>query len=47
MWQFGVDRYGWIDGCARLRGLSIDAGGRRKTIEIYRRRPFAAALPFP
>ncbi|HVS45307.1 MAG TPA: hypothetical protein VMS32_01430 [Verrucomicrobiae bacterium] len=46
MWQFGVDQYDWIDRCARLRGLSIDAGARRKTIEIYRRRPFAAALPF-
>jgi hypothetical protein len=46
MWQFGVDQYAWIDGCAELRGLSIDAGARRKTIEIYRDRRFAAALPY-
>lgn len=46
MWQFGVDQYDWIDRCARLRGLTIDAGGRRKTIEVYRRRRFAAAQPY-
>jgi hypothetical protein len=46
MWQFGVDQYDWIDRCPRLRGLSIDAGARRKTIEIYRERRFAAASPY-
>ncbi len=46
LWQFNVEDMRWLAACRRLRRTSIDIGGRRKNVEIYRRAVWAAAWPF-
>lgn len=46
LWQFNVDDMHWLAACGALRRATIDIGGRRKNVEIYRRAVWAAAWPF-
>jgi hypothetical protein len=43
-WQCAIDDVAFIESMASLRRLYLDIGGRRKNIEIYRRRPLAEPL---
>ena len=44
-WQCAVDDVAFIASMASLRRLHLDIGGRRKNVEIYRRRSLAEPLP--
>ena len=46
LWQFNVDEMGWLTACDALRRATIDIGGRRKNVEVYRHGGWAAAWPF-
>jgi hypothetical protein len=46
MWQLHVDDVEFVATLPNLRRLKLDIGGRRKNLEIYRRRPLAEPLPF-
>ncbi|HUZ50495.1 MAG TPA: Imm26 family immunity protein [Candidatus Dormibacteraeota bacterium] len=46
LWQFNVADMRWLAACRTLRRTTIDIGGRRKNVEIYRRAVWAAAWPF-
>ena len=46
LWQFNVADMHWLASCHTLRRTTIDIGGRRKNVEIYRRAVWAAAWPF-
>lgn len=46
LWQFAVGDIAFVESMPLLQRLVVDIGGRRKNLEIYRRRPFAFPLPF-
>ena len=46
MWQLRVDDVAFIAALPALSRLKLDIGGRRKNLEIYRRRPLAEPLAF-
>lgn len=46
MWQLHPAGVAFVAELPQLHRLDIDIGGRRKNLEIYRRRPFAYPLPF-
>lgn len=46
LWQFNVDDLDWLFGLPRLHRVSVDIGGRRKNVELYRRAHWAYAWPF-
>jgi len=46
LWQFDVHEMGWLFTLPRLHRATIDIGGRRKNVELYRRAHWAYPLPF-
>ncbi|MBV8490768.1 MAG: hypothetical protein JO199_09600 [Candidatus Eremiobacteraeota bacterium] len=46
MWQLHPDNVAFLADLPNLRSLALDIGGRRKNVEIYRRRPFAEPVTF-
>jgi hypothetical protein len=46
MWQFAVEDVAFVEHLPSLRRLRLDIGGRRKNVELYRRRSLAEPLPF-
>ena len=46
LWQFDVGDVAFIESMPSLRRLYLDIGGRRKNVELYKRRPLALPLPF-
>ena len=46
LWQFNVGELGWLRSVTTLRRVTIDIGGRRKNVELYRGGGWAAAWPF-
>jgi hypothetical protein len=45
LWQFGVGDLAFVERMPALRRLFVDIGGRRKNVEIYRKRSLALPLP--
>jgi hypothetical protein len=46
LWQYNVDDMAWLYRLPELKRATIDIGGRRKNVEIYRRASWACAWPF-
>ena len=46
MWQFQLPDMEWIFACGSLERVSVDIGGRRKNVELYRRGGWPTAWPF-
>ena len=46
LWQLARDAVDFIPEMTSLRRLTLDIGGRRKNVEIYKRKPLPRALPF-
>ncbi|HVA32679.1 MAG TPA: hypothetical protein VNG31_00940 [Candidatus Baltobacteraceae bacterium] len=46
LWQLALDEVDFIPQMTSLRRLTLDIGGRRKNVEIYKRKPLPRALPF-
>jgi hypothetical protein len=47
LWQFDLAELRFLDAMPALRRLTVDIGGRRKNVEVYKRMPMDRALPFP
>lgn len=45
-WQFAIPELEWIFSLPKLRRATVDLGGRRKNVELYRRGRWATASPF-
>jgi hypothetical protein len=45
-WQFTIDDLAEVVALPSLRALRVDIGGRRKNVELYRRRVLAEPLPY-
>lgn len=46
MWQLGVPDLGFVLDLPHLERLHVDIGGRRKNVELYKRRTLALPRPF-